>query len=553
MAIEAARLRAMTLVQSVALCCCSADTPLLFTVRHDSGPASTVDEYLALGRRGVNGRVPGWPTVHPLLSLGFVSYGLPAMLVIQPIFFDDKWREEWFATDPDGGTVSLTAVTMCFFMAWGFGAFLVGYIADRYGRKFATLLCILSMIVLSAAQAAAPTFGVFAFCRALSGAPVGAIGAVIYVLCVEWALPSDNALIASILMINWSGWAVWFVGFTALTDSLGCSWRLQQLLLTLHCAIPLIGFRFSQESPRFHLAHGRVHVAEALLVQACLRGGIAIPEGSKLLPAGTSVTAASSDANDSSASGAASGADTAPAPPAPAPFAAATAAADAEAAAVAPSSSAAADAPGEEAPRDARCGGAYRRLLEPAILYMLLLVGFNWLAVSLLYYGLDFAVAACDPSQGCNRYTHAALTSLVDIPGYFAGSFLADTRLGRRLTASLSLAFGGASLLLTAFVTQIFPTSFASAVSPILTLLGKFAAASAFIQAYLFPTELFATAIRGAALGIGNIFARTGTTLAPLAATAPALVVQLGLGSVSLLAGLATLLLPERRGLQLPD
>ena len=84
--------------------------------------------------------------------------------------------------------------------------------------------------------------------RGAHGAPVGAIGAVIYVLCVEWALPSDNALIASILMINWSGWAVWFVGFTALTDSLGCSWRLQQLLLTLHCAIPLIGFRFSQES-----------------------------------------------------------------------------------------------------------------------------------------------------------------------------------------------------------------------------------------------------------------------------------------------------------------
>ena len=134
-----------------------------------------------------------------------------------------------------------------------------------------------------------------------------------------------------------------------------------------------------------------------------------------------------------------------------------------------------------------------------------------------------------------------------------AGCFLADTRLGRRLTAALSLAFGGTCLLLTALATQVFPASFASTVEPILTLLGKFAAASAFIQAYLFPTELFATAIRGAALGIGNIFARTGTTLAPLAATAPALVVQLGLGSVSLLAGLATLLLPERRGPQLPD
>lgn len=71
---------------------------------------------------------------------------------------------------------------------------------------------------------------------------------------------------------------------------------------------------------------------------------------------------------------------------------------------------------------------------------------------------------------------------------------------------------------------------------------------SAFIQAYLFPAELFPTAIRGVALGVGNLFGRLGTTLAPLAATAPALTVQLGLGSMSLLAACGALVLPERRG-----
>ena len=51
------------------------------------------------------------------------------------------------------------------------------------------------------------------------------------------------------------------------------------------------------------------------------------------------------------------------------------------------------------------------------------------------------------------------------------------------------------------------------------------------LQAYLFPAELFATSIRGSALGVANVFARTGTVLVPLLATAPAHQVQLHLGS----------------------
>ena len=34
-------------------------------------------------------------------------------------------------------------------------------------------------------------------------------------------------------------------------------------------------------------------------------------------------------------------------------------------------------------------------------------------------------------------------------------------------------------------------------------------------QAYLFPAELFATSIRGSALGIANVFARTGASPPP--------------------------------------
>ena len=53
-------------------------------------------------------------------------------------------------------------------------------------------------------------------------------------------------------------------------------------------------------------------------------------------------------------------------------------------------------------------------------------------------------------ADGCNRYLHAAATSLIDLPGYAVGSILADSRLGRRLTSALALGVGGLSLILTA-------------------------------------------------------------------------------------------------------
>ena len=160
--------------------------------------------------------------------------------------------------------------------------------------------------------------------------------------------------------------------------------------------------------------------------------------------------------------------------------------------------------------------------------------------------GLDFAAGNCDASTGCDKYVNMALTTLVDVPGYLAGSLLADA-IGRRAAASLSLLVGGGCLLLLAVLDA------RGAAAAGLALFGKFCASSGFVLAYLFPAELFATAIRGSALGVANVFARTGTVLVPVLATAPALVVQLSLGSVAIFAGLSTMLLPERKGLALPD
>ena len=71
--------------------------------------------------------------------------------------------------------------------------------------------------------------------------------------------------------------------------------------------------------------------------------------------------------------------------------------------------------------------------------------------------------------------------------------------------------------------------------------------------AYIFPAELFPTAIRASALGVANVFSRCGSILAPATAQVPQAFAQLCLGAVAVSAGLLALLLPETRGRPLAE
>ena len=114
-----------------------------------------------------------------------------------------------------------------FFAFWGVGALVVTFLADWYGRKPALAGCLVGALALSAASAAAQSFAVYAACRAVSGVFVGAIGGVSFVLCVEWALPKDNAAISALLMVGWSVVAACAPWLMALTDAheATSSWR----------------------------------------------------------------------------------------------------------------------------------------------------------------------------------------------------------------------------------------------------------------------------------------------------------------------------------------
>jgi len=77
---------------------------------------------------------------------------------------------------------------------------------------------------------------------------------------------------------------------------------------------------------------------------------------------------------------------------------------------------------------------------------------------------------------------------------------------------------------------------------------GKLGASAGFVLAYMLPAEVFPTKMRGFAIGVANVFARMGSMIAPLCASAPPIVVQIGLGSMSIaICALAMAKLPDLR------
>mmetsp|Transcript_11378 Transcript_11378/g.35999 ORF Transcript_11378/g.35999 Transcript_11378/m.35999 type:complete len:189 (+) Transcript_11378:1057-1623(+) len=179
-------------------------------------------------------------------------------------------------------------------------------------------------------------------------------------------------------------------------------------------------------------------------------------------------------------------------------------------------------------------------------------MGLCWLAVSVLYYGLDFATShrgGGGSTSSDSKFNHFALTCLADLPGYLlAFALVAVPRVGRRAATALTIGVAGGCLLVTPALVPLVPAAAGPGLALSLSLAGKFAASAGFVLAYLLPADIFPTSLCGLAIGVANVFARLGTMLAPLCASAPTFVVQVGLGGTAVvIAAFAMVLLPAGR------
>ncbi|XP_073904766.1 solute carrier family 22 member 12 isoform X1 [Castor canadensis] len=169
-----------------------------------------------------------------------------------------------------------------------------------------------------------------------------------------------------------------------------------------------------------------------------------------------------------------------------------------------------------------------------------------WFAVGFTFYGLALDLQAL----GSNIFLLQVLIAVVDLPAKM-GSLLLLSCLGRRPFQVGSLVLAGLCVLGNTLVPHEM-----GALRPALSLLGLGGLGAAFTCASIFSGELFPTVLRMTAVGLCQVAMRGGAILGPLVrllgiygSSLPLLVY----GTVPVLSGLAALLLPETKGLPLPD
>ncbi|GFO09417.1 organic cation transporter protein, partial [Plakobranchus ocellatus] len=138
-----------------------------------------------------------------------------------------------------------------------------------------------------------------------------------------------------------------------------------------------------------------------------------------------------------------------------------------------------------------------------------LIVFFNWLVASMVYYGLS--LNAEDLSG--NIYLNFFLLAVVEMASYFFCLGLLDIS-GRKFLQCFSMLLGGVACIGT-----IFPVIYGGEneewITLLLSLVGKFGASAAFAVIYIYSAELFPTVMRNSGMGLCSLSARIGGILAP--------------------------------------
>ncbi|KAJ8348033.1 hypothetical protein SKAU_G00266220 [Synaphobranchus kaupii] len=180
------------------------------------------------------------------------------------------------------------------------------------------------------------------------------------------------------------------------------------------------------------------------------------------------------------------------------------------------------------------------------IRWVTILLCFVWVGISIGYFALSLNTTNLHGDSFLNCFFSAA----VEVPAYIL-SWPLFRSCSRRLSLFATLFLGGAVLLFT----QLIPRNLSS-VSTALEMMGKFMFTVAYTIVYAFTAELYPTVLRNTAVGTCSMASRLGSISAPyfiyLGTYYKSLPYML-MGSLSVLGGLLSLLLPETYGMPLPE
>ena len=150
-----------------------------------------------------------------------------------------------------------------------------------------------------------------------------------------------------------------------------------------------------------------------------------------------------------------------------------------------------------------------------SVLNVVMLMSVNWIAITLLYYGLTLESS----NFGGSIYTNFALSCLMGLLAPLSYLYCGN-KFGRKKSF---LAFTFFSLLSASFIAVLYflleNSKALEKITLVIALVGKIFASSGFSLLYLWTFELFPTVVRSQGVVVCQIAARAGSATAPFLAT----------------------------------
>ncbi|XP_046374361.2 organic cation transporter protein-like [Haliotis rufescens] len=192
---------------------------------------------------------------------------------------------------------------------------------------------------------------------------------------------------------------------------------------------------------------------------------------------------------------------------------------------------------------------------SPVLLVRTLIIFFNWLVVTMVFYGLALNVG----NLVGDIFLNFTIGNIMEVASNVLVLILLD-RLGRKLLHCGSMLLGGIACLCT-----IFPVLYGNQehewITMTLSMIGRFGASGAFAIIYVFSAELFPTVVRNSGMGGSSVSGRIGGIISPYIADLVVLVdgdissalPLIVFGVLTLMAGILALGLPETLHRKLPE
>ncbi|XP_071755709.2 solute carrier family 22 member 4-like isoform X1 [Centroberyx gerrardi] len=380
--------------------------------------------------------------------------------------------------------------TSTFFIGVLIGSYTSGQLSDRFGRKPVFFWSLALQTVFALIQATSVSWVMFCIFNCLRG--IGQISNFITSLVLGCEILSQSTRVSFTLLGHSICFGIGYA-FLSLVAYFIRGWR----MLLVAAAIP--GFLYIPvwwvipESPRWLLQRGRVEEAELVIRNAAKRNGVPAPE--VIFRADECLELMQNEG-------------------------------------------------GEERQAQTYTFVDLIRTTNMRNITFILLV--LWAVTVMVFYGLSLNTG----NMHGNAYLNSFISAVTEIVAYIA-TWLLINRAPRPTILFSTLLFCGIMLLIIKLVPEDM-----HAMSQVLALLGKLGVSGAYAFLYLFSTELLPTVVRNMGLGVSSTAGRIGSIISPY-------VVYIGVyskilpyivfGTLSILAAVVSILLPDTRNCKLPD